>query len=448
MIIRLSDSVRLRPQQSELFRKFFIDGYKYIIRVAHRRFGKDLEMFTLFWCEAVRHKGIYIYFLPTIGQSRHVIWETIGEDGSSLIERIPKQFIAKINNSDQKIVFKNGSILYVTGSDNYKRWVGMNARYAGWSEFQDSDVNSLNALRPMLTRNKGGIIINGTPRAYNQLGELFHQQLDNPEWYVTNLTCNDTYDEHGSPIITPEMIELERRNGMPEELIKQEYFGSWDAAIVGSFYGRILGDLKEGGRIDDSYTYNLNLPVFTGWDIGWSDHTTIWFIQRHPQHGLVAFDYYENKGKEITHYAEIMRQKRKHYGWNASRETNFGPHDVANGTVGSGTLFKMAQENGIQFIIVNRPQKKIHAIHLVRHKLPEFCFNGTACATGLKRLSEFRSQYDLKTSIINLNPVHDLASHGADGFQTFVLGYMYRYEQNLFRKQIEYANLYGIDAAA
>lgn len=400
------------------------------------------------WVEATRVKGIYVYFLPTIGQSRHVIWETIGEEGLSLIERIPKQFVANINNTDQKIRFINGSILYVTGSDNWKRWVGMNARILGWSEFQDSDINSLNALRPMVTKNKGALWFNGTPRAYNQLGELYHAQLDNPEWYVVNLTANDTYNHDGSPIITPEMIEQERRNGMPEELIQQEYFGSWDAAIVGSYYGTILGDLKRQGRIDASYKYNPNLPVFTGWDIGWSDHTTIWFIQRHPQLGLIAFDYYENRGKEITHYAEVMRQKRKQYGWNPGREINFGPHDVANGSVGSGTLFKMAQENGIQFVIVERPKRKIHAIHLVRYKLPDFCFNSETCATGLKRLSEFRSAFDAKNNIISLNPIHDIASHGADGLQTFVLGYMYRYEITTYKKQIEYANLYGIDAAA
>lgn len=449
MIIPLSSTTKLRPQQNQLFRKFFIEEYKFIIRVAHRRFGKDLEMFTLFWCEAVRHKGIYIYFLPTIGQSRHVIWETIGEDGSTLIDRIPKPFlkIGGINNSDQKITFKNGSILYVTGSDNYKRWVGMNARYCGWSEFQDSDINSLNAMRPMLTKNKGGIIINGTPRAYNQLGELYHAQINNPDWYVTNLTADDTYDEFGNPIITPEMIEQERRNGMPEELIQQEYFGSWDAAIVGSFYGKQLAELKKRNRIDETFKYNPNLVVFTGWDIGWSDHTVIWFIQKHPQHGLVAFDYHEARGQDIKYYANFMRAQRKKYGWNESREINFGPHDVANGSVGAGTLLNVARENGIQFQVVNRPARKIQAIHLVRYKLPDFCFNSVACAIGLKRLTEFRSQFDLKANIIDLNPVHDLASHGADGFQTFVLGYMYRFEQEIFRRQIEYANLYGIDAA-
>lgn len=448
MIIKLSDSVRLRPQQCELFKQYFLNGIKFIIRVAHRRFGKDLEMFTLFWCEAIRVKGIYIYFLPTIGQSRHVIWETIGEEGKSLLERIPNQCVSAINQSDQKIVFKNGSILYVTGSDNYKRWIGMNARLVGFSEFQDSNVAALDALRPMITRNKGGIIINGTPRAYNHLGEMWHEQEHNPEWYVTNLKCTDTYEWDGSRIITPEMIEQERNNGMPEDLIKQEYFGSWDAAMVGSYYGNILGQLKEEGKIDDSFTYNPNLPVYTGWDIGWSDQTAIWFIQRHPTYGLVAFDYYEMNQQKIDFYGKIMEQKRREYGWTKEREINFAPHDASSESVGAGNLINLAREVGIQFIPTEKPRKKIHGIHLVRHKLPMFCFNGSKCSVGLKRLSEYRSEFDMKARIIKINPVHDVASHGADAFQTFVMGFMYKYEIGNYRRQIEYANLYNIEAAA
>lgn len=448
MIIKLSDRVQLRPQQCDLFTAYFVHGIKFCVRVAHRRFGKDLEMFTLFWCEAIRKKGIYIYFLPTIAQSRHVIWETIGEEGKSLLERIPSQFVSKINQSDQKIVFTNGSILYVTGSDNYKRWIGMNARLVGFSEYQDSNPAALDALRPMITRNKGGILINGTPRAYNHLGEMWFDQEHNPEWLVTNLKCTDTYEWDGSRIITPQMIEQERNNGMPEDLIQQEYFGSWDAAMLGSYYGNLIRELKEAGRIDGSFTYNPNLPVYTGWDVGWSDNTAIWFIQKHPTMGLMAFDYFEINQQKIGYFGELMEQKRREYGWTKEREYNFVPHDANNDSVGSANLVALAREVNLQFLPVPRPAKKIHGIHLVRHKLPQFCFNGDKCKLGLKRLTEYRSEFDMKNKIIKINPVHDVASHGADAFQTFVMGFMYKYEYASYKKQIEYANLYNIASAA
>lgn len=419
---------------------------KHWLEVAHRRFGKDFEFFTLAWCEAVMTKGIYIYFLPTISQSRHVIWETIGEEGISLLERIPKQFVEKINHSDQKVKFINGSVLYVSGSDNYKRWIGMNARCIYFSEYQDSVPAAMRALSPMVTRNKGSWRINGTPRAFSHFKEQYDLVEKNPQWLVRNLTADDTYEEDGSPIITLEMIDEERRNGMPEELIQQEYYGSWDAAIIGSYYGKIIGKLRETGRIDESYTYNPNFPVYTGWDLGYSDHTTIWFAQAQPHLGLVAFDYYENRQQDISFYAEVMRQKRKFWGWDQSREINFGPHDVANSSVGAGNLLKLARENGLIFIVAERPKHKIHGIHLVRHKLPQFCFNSKNCAQGLKHLVNYRSEYDLKNNVLSMQPVHDAASHGADGMQTLVIGYMYKYEPHLYRKQIEYANLYGMTA--
>jgi phage terminase large subunit len=443
MIIPLSSRISLRPQQKDLLRAFFINGYRYFIRVAHRRFGKDLEAFTLCWCAAIQTPGIYIYLLPTIGQSRHVIWETIGEDGTKLLDRIPPQFVVKRNESEQKIVFRNGSIIYVTGSDNYKRLIGMNAKGLVYSEYQDSLPESYDALRPMITRNQGWTLFNGTPRAYNHFGDLFHEMKTNPSWYVTNLTCEDTVDNDGNRIITPEMIAQERANGMPEELIQQEYFGSWAAAIRGAYYSEQLTDARRESRIGH-FPLDPLIPVHTAWDLGVDDETAIWFIQ--VIHGkIIVFDYVEASGKGMEYFVQLLKDKQTQY--NCRYGTHFVPHDIEVREWGAGKSRRsQAQELGLILKTVPAPAAKIEGIQCVRYLFKRLHFHEHACRLGLKRLTEYRTVYNEKLESYSVKPRHDRATHGADALQTFALGWMRAFDQEGYANQIKYANLYTKEA--
>src|SRR4029077_20902197 len=112
--------------------------------------------------------------------------------------------------------------------------------YLVLDEAQDTNFACWDAFRPMITRNKGFTHFLGTPRAFTKFKELYHEHKDDPDWYVCNLTIDDTYDQFGKRIITPDDIENERKNGMPEELIQQEYFGNWDATIRGAYFSEGL----------------------------------------------------------------------------------------------------------------------------------------------------------------------------------------------------------------
>lgn len=441
MILRLSDYVQLYPQQQGLVNAFVSGEKRYALRIAHRRYGKDFEAFTITWVMAYITRGVYIYFLPTIGQARHVIWDTIGKDGIRLRDRIPKPLVRRMNSTEQKIELINGSLIYVTGSDNYERWVGMNAKGIVWSEFQSSNPMARSLMAPMLALNKGWEIINGTPRAYNHLRETFFALQDEPSWIVTNYTAYDTFDCHGKPIVTDEIIEQERRNQMPEELIQQEYFGSWDAAIVGSYYGSFLKTAREEGRIGQ-FSYNPNYQVFTGWDLGMDDFTSWWVVQ--VVDGKMFFlEYGEACGQGMEFYVNQMNLLRRKYGW--GREINFAPHDIEVRELGPGKSRKaQALQLGLRFNTVAAPAKKMHGIQAVRFCFKKFHFNEVGCKIGLKRLYEYSTTYNEQTGQRGQNPKHDEASHGADALQSFILGYMSAYDQENLRKQIEYANLYGV----
>lgn len=88
-----------------------------------------------------------------------------------------------------------------------------------FSEYSVTSPKAWNYLRPILLVNGGWVIFNFTPRGMNHAYNILQIAKNNPnEWFSQVLTVNDTN------IITPDQIDSERREGMPEELIQQEYY--------------------------------------------------------------------------------------------------------------------------------------------------------------------------------------------------------------------------------
>jgi hypothetical protein len=316
----------------------------------------------------------------------------------------------------------------------------MDFKWLVWDEFQDTNPAAVDAMRPMIRRNNGVQIFMGTPRSYNHFKELFFDHVDDPTWFVRNLTINDTTDEFGKRIITEEDIEMERKAGMPEELIQQEYYGSWDASIHGSYYSKQLQLAREEGRIG-AFPYNPTYPVYTCCDIGFDDSTAFWFFQHHHE-GLALIDYYENREQSIPFYCQMLFHKQRKLGYRYS--THFAPHDIENNHVGPGKSAKaIAMEHGIRFTTVARPARKIHGIHVVRHLFPRLRFNESLCRLGLKHLTEYRADYNEKDNVYSLQPKRNSATHGADALQTGMLGWMKAFDDNGLKKQFDIANLYG-----
>lgn len=440
MIIRLSDTFRLRPHQQVLFDAYFNKGIKNFIRLCHRRAGKSIEAFMIMFCAAMVRRGVYAHLLPTYSQSKRVIWHTVGEDGTKLLDRLPGPLVASINHSEQKITLINGSIIYVSGSDNYKRLIGMDLCWITYDEFQNSNPAAVDALRPMLRRNKGVSYYVGTPRAYNHFKDLYDEHFDDPNFFVSNLTINDTVDQFGNPLLTEEDMEAERQAGMDESLIQQEYYGSFTAALRGAYYTDQLNAAHKEGRID-SYPYNPMLPVYTCCDLGFSDDFAIWFFQRYEDR-IIMIDYYENREKSMEFYVQVLKDKLK--GWGGRYSTHFAPHDIENRELIAGKSRRdAAREMGVLFRTVQRPAQKIHGIFAVRHIFKQLCFDEKKCQLGLKHLSEYHSEFDEKNRVYSMQPKRNSATHCADALQTGALGYLSVYDQDGLKKQIDIANAYG-----
>lgn len=106
-----------------------------------------------------------------------------------------------------------------------------------------------------------------------------------------------------------------------DALIDQEYYCSFEAAILGGYRARRCSspNSKQQGRICDVPAIT-DLSVHTAWDIGVDDAMAIWCFQVYPDQ-LDIVDYYESHGQGFDHYCEWL-DKRGYHG------TDWMPHDA------------------------------------------------------------------------------------------------------------------------
>ena len=95
-----------------------------------------------------------------------------------------------------------------------------------------------------------------------------------------------------------------------DALIDQEYYCSFEAAILGAYWGKEMLLAEQQGRICD-VPVNTDLPVQTAWDIGVDDAMAIWCFQVYPDH-LDIVDYYEGHGQGFDHYCEWLDERGYH----------------------------------------------------------------------------------------------------------------------------------------
>jgi hypothetical protein len=307
--ITLPNGWRPRPYQLPLWQALEA-GCKRAVAVWHRRSGKD--DIALHWtaCQAVQKPGTYWHLLPQQNQARKAIWDAV--DPHTGMRRVdwafPKELRDSTREQDMLIRLKNGSTWQVVGSDSYNALVGSPPAGIVYSEYMLSDPNAWSFMRPILLENGGWALFNGTPRGRNHLHALYELGQREEGWFSQLLTIEDT------GVLTPAQVAQERRevarergDEEAENYIRQEFYCSWDAAIPGSYYGRLIADAEARKRIG-AVPWDPRHLVITAWDLGVGDSTAIWFVQRSGRE-IWVIDYYEMSGEGRPHYAKILQEK-------------------------------------------------------------------------------------------------------------------------------------------
>jgi hypothetical protein len=188
---------------------------------------------------------------------------------------------------------------------------------------------------------------------------------------------------------------------------------SFATANEGLYYGALMTRARSEGRIRKVY-WEEKFPVYTAWDLGFSDSTAIWFFQLCGQE-IHLLEYHEDSGKPLTHYIKLVKDKPYSYG------KHFVPHDAAACEYSSGlSREEVARDNGINFTIVAKV-KVIEGIDAVRNILNRCWFDEEKCAVGIRMIENYKRAWDDKNGCWKDDPVHNEASHGSDAFRYLAL---------------------------
>jgi len=397
-------------------------GIDRAVLVWHRRYGKDTACFNYMVKEAVEHVGNYYYFFPTYKQGRMVIWDGRGKDkedgtpGAKFLDHIPEEIIAKKNNSEMKITLKNGSIIQIIGLDTFNSKMGTNPRGCVFSEYSIQNPMAWDHIRPILRENKGWAVFNFTPRGENHGFEIYEMARTNPKWYCSLLTVDDTM------LLTPEDIQEERDSGMSEDMILQEFYCDFAAANTGSYYGILMREAMESGRIT-RVDHDPDLPVDTWWDLGKGINNAIWFTQTVAMpRAIKVIDFYQqNQTVGLNHYLGMLQSKtmlnKYVYG------SHWAPHDIkSTGWVSGATRIASARKMGIDFKIV--PDESVEdGIEAVMQTIPVCWFDEEKCKGGIRALKSYHRKWDDIHRVYHKTPAHDWASHPADAFRYMAIGH-------------------------
>jgi len=268
-------------------------------------------------------------------------------------------------------------------------------------------------VRPALSDRQGGAVFLGTPAGHNHFFDLLEQAKaeeanGSDQWYHNVVKASQ------SEIVPEEELDAARSMMTPEQY-EQEYECSFTAAIIGAYYGNLLSDADDDGRIT-KVPYDPAYPVHTAWDLGINDATAIWFAQVFRGGAVNVIDYYESSGVGLDHYADILSKKDYHYG------DHLAPHDVEVRELGTGkSRVETAYSLGIRFRVI--PKMKVaDGINAARMLLPKCYFDRDRCGDGIEMLRQYRQEWDDKRKAFRDHPRHDYTSHAADAFRYLAIG--------------------------
>lgn len=411
-------------------------GKKRICVVAHRRAGKDALALNLAAIEAHKTVGSFWHVFPFATQGRKALWRGADNEGIRFTDQaFPHEIRKTTRDQEMSIEFLNGSVWQCVGSDAYNSLMGSNPRGIVFSEaalYPEAAV--WDYTRPILARNNGWAVFISTLRGRNWYWDLYQQNKDNPDWHCIMLDVTQTFDHEGNRLITDEDIEAERRAGMPESLIQQEFYNSPTAAFSGAYYGKPMTDAQKQGRIGD-FPWDDQKPVCAAFDIGYSDHTAAVFFQVLEPDKTVVIG---SKSWQFVTASDIALDIRQTFPFGNRINTVILPWDAAKPGPGGETWSSTFEAHRIgldEIEVLRKGQGTLqNEIAMVQGHLSRVWFDNeprqwTQGKPNNSQLIEALTGYRTESmprrpGVFSKNPLHSWESHFADAFR-YALVYRY-----------------------
>ncbi len=421
-------------------------GCRYAVCSWPRRHGKDVTHFSYMVRQALEEVGTYYYCFPTLEDGKEILWNnstTIdGKTGLMVDLLCPPEVVANKNNQDYMLKLINGSIIRIKGTDTGKV-VGNDGKGFVFSEWQNHKADVFNFIRPIIRQNNGWAVFNGTMRGKeNHLYQDIHRNAGVPQWYTQWLMTKDTKTDYWiSPEdedkdlalrINPELegkispytgrvfqnLQWEIDSGGSYAKVRQEFLNEAVCMVENSYYGYDLDRARKDKRVG-IFPVNKNDKTYTFWDLGGasedSDETTVVFAQERGD-DLVIVDYYENTGRDLEHYRDMLAGRNYNYGG------HYAPHDASKKLL-FGDLISKGNELGLNFERVPKTKSVANDIEIVRQRFKHVYIHEDLCSTLLQHLENYHEGSSGKPCHAKNCKMCGGASHGADAFRTMMMAY-------------------------
>lgn len=244
-------TLRYHPEQQ----RFWVSTARYEVVCAGRRSGKTELAKRKLIRRALRytatHDGKFVFAAPTRDQAKRIYWDDAKR-------RVPRDFIAKISETELTITLITGTRICIVGLDVPQRIEGEPLDGIVIDEVDEVKPSAWHSsIRPALStpgRPPGWVIFIGRPKGRRLLYELFSKARtgEDPEWAGFRWKSSD--------IVDPHEIEQARRD-LDARMYAQEY----DADFI-SFEGRIYYSFDPALNIADELPYYPEKPIFFCFD--------------------------------------------------------------------------------------------------------------------------------------------------------------------------------------
>lgn len=381
------------------FKAYHARTKRWASMVVHRRAGKTVSAINdkiRAAVTATTFKPLYGYVAPFRSQAKSVAW--------GYLKHFAAPIIRKANEAELYVDLINDSRIMLFGADNADAMRGLGFDGVTLDEYGDYKPSVWGSvIRPCLSDKQGWATFIGTPKGKNQFWDI-HQtaRLTPDEWYCLTLKASESG-------ILPESELNALRAQITEDQYMQEYEVSFEAAILGAYYGIEMRKANEAGRIT-SVPYDKHLPTYTAWDLGYRDDTAIWWYQV-VRGEIHAIDYYSVSGASVAEICQVVRSKLYHYG------KHFLPHDAKAKTLaaaGKAVIEQIAEHLGMENLAIVPDLSVQDGIQAVRMMLPHAWFDETKCGEGIECLRQYEREYNEDTKSFRQTPKHNWTSHGAD----------------------------------
>jgi len=378
-----------------------IDNNRFVVAVMHRRAGKTVAAINHLIKDAIKcnkPNPRFAYIAPTYSQAKRVAWDYLLE--------YTRPLGATANIAELRVDFW-GRRISLYGSDNADSLRGQYFDGVVLDEIGDQNPKIWNEIvRPALADRMGWALFIGTPKGNNHFADLKERAKVTEGWAFLEFKASQTG-------VLPQSELKAAQLEMGDDKYAQEFECSFNAAVEGSYYGKLINDLEGLGHITDFPTDGL-CRSFVAWDLGMGDSTALWVAQVVGKE-MRIIDCHENHGVGLDHYVAWLKENDYH------KFNQILPHDVEVRELGTGKSRKeVLMEAGLDITVCPR-LSVADGIQAARRLIPR-CWFHTRVNSGLNALRNYRREHDERRNTFYDKPLHDWSSHYADAFRYLAIG--------------------------